>query len=180
MINRLFISVLFGVSLLLIGCENDIAEIRAITNPRALPVQSNLNAEYRYTERGILRNVLQAAQLDQYGGENPYVEASGGFEMSFFDSLGTEQAKLQAQAGTYYQKEHRMIAWGNVKLYNTKGESLTTSRLLYEQDSARISTDQFVKIVSGDGTFYGHGLVSNENFTKYKILQPTGDVYLEE
>jgi LPS export ABC transporter protein LptC len=180
MTNRSFISLLLTSVSLLTACENDIAEIRAITNPRALPVQSNLNAEYRYTERGMLRNVLHAAQLDQYSGENPYVEASGGFEMSFFDSIGTEQAKLQAEAGTYYQKEHRMIAWGNVKLYNTKGESLTTSRLLYEQDSARISTDQFVKIVSGDGTFYGQGLVSNENFTKYKILQPTGDVYLED
>lgn len=164
----------------LISCENDIAEVRAITDPRNLPVQTNLNAEYQYSEDGKIKNILKAAQLDQYGGEKPYIEASGGFHMTFFDSLGGIQAEMTANAGTYYEKEHKLIAWGDVLLFNIKGEKLETSKLLFEQDSSRISTDQRVKISTMDGVLYGNGLVSNENFTKYSILQPTGDVFLDE
>jgi LPS export ABC transporter protein LptC len=183
MIRR--ISILYSLFLLctatvFVSCENDIAEVRAITDPRNLPVQTNINAEYRYTEDGKVKNILTAAQLDQYGGEKPYIEASGGFHMSFFDSLGGIQAEMTAKSGTYYEKEHKLIAWGDVLLFNKQGEKLETSKILFEQDSSRISTDQGVKITTMDGVLYGKGLVSNENFTKYSILQPTGDVFLDD
>ena len=113
-------------------------------------------------------------------GEKPYIEASGGFHMSFFDSLGGIQAEMTAKSGTYYEKEHKLIAWGDVLLFNKQGERLETSKILFEQDSSRISTDQRVKITTLDGVLYGNGLISNENFTKYSILQPTGDVFLDE
>ncbi|MFM2000451.1 MAG: hypothetical protein RL204_2398, partial [Bacteroidota bacterium] len=83
MIKRISIlySTLLLLSTILVSCENDIAEVRAITDPRNLPVQTNINAEYRYTEDGKVKNILKAAQLDQYGGEKPYIEATGGFHM---------------------------------------------------------------------------------------------------
>lgn len=155
-------------------------EIRAITDDNTAALQTNLDATYEFTEKGIVKNRIHAARLDQYGGEKPYVEATGGLQMTFFDSAFVEVASLSSDAGTFYQKEKTMIAWGNVVLGNTKGEKLETSRLVYEQDSARISSDQFVKITSGYGVFYGKGLIANENFTEYKILQPTGDIYFEE
>jgi LPS export ABC transporter protein LptC len=179
-VSILYIVFLLFSATVLVSCENDIAEVRAITDPRNLPVQTNINAEYRYTEDGKVKNILKAAQLDQYGGEKPYIEASGGFHMSFFDSLGGIQAEMTAKSGTYYEKEHKLIAWGDVLLFNKRGEKLETSKILFEQDSSRISTDQRVKITTMDGILYGNGLISNENFTKYSILQPTGDVFLDE
>ncbi len=179
-ISILYPALILISTIILVSCENDIAEVRAITDPRNLPVQTNLNAEYRYSEDGKVKNILTAAQLDQYGGEKPYIEASGGFHMSFFDSLGGVQAEMTAKSGTYYEKEHKLIAWGNVLLFNKQGEKLETSKILFEQDSSRISTDQRVKITTMDGILYGNGLISNENFTKYSILQPTGDVFLNE
>lgn len=156
------------------------ADIKAATDTIVLPLQTNIHAEYRYTEKGKRQNLLKAVQIDQYGGEEPYIHATGGFEIIFFDSLETENARLTADDGLYYEKQNKLIATGHVLLKNIEGEQLETSKLIFEQDSSRIYTDEKVKITSGNGIFYGEGLESNDSFTKYRILKPSGDIFLED
>jgi lipopolysaccharide export system protein LptC len=103
--------VLFGsiliASSLLTSCQNEISEIRAITDVNRQPVQTSYNAEYTFTEKGKASNRLIAAQIDQYQGELDYIEASGGFTMIFFDSLEKEEAKLTARTGRYTESQKK-------------------------------------------------------------------------
>lgn len=162
------------------ACENKMSDIKAATEEIVVPLQTNFNAEYRYTEKGELRNILKAKQIDQYGGESPYIEALGGFTMIFFDSTDVEEARLTADHGIFLQKKNELTANKNVVLRNTKGEMLETEKLIFQQDSSRIFTDARVKITSGSGIFYGKGLESNSSFTRYKIIEPTGDIYFDD
>ena len=178
--NHILILFVF-IALLLPSCKNDISEIRAITDINNQPVQTGYNVEYSYSEQGKLSNKLIATQIDQFQGEEDYILASGGFTMFFYDSLEKEEARLTAQFGKYIEKEKKLIAWDNVVLLNVKGEKLETSELIFEQDSARIKTDQLVTITTENGSvIHGKGLMSNDSFTKYKITKPTGDLYLDE
>ncbi|MFN6379393.1 MAG: LPS export ABC transporter periplasmic protein LptC [Flavobacteriales bacterium] len=163
-----------------VACKNKMSDIKAATDEIVVPLQTNFDAEYRYTENGELRNILKAKQIDQYGGENPYIEALGGFTMIFYDSIDVEEARLTADHGIFYQKKNELTANKNVVLRNTQGEMLETDKLIFQQDSSRIFTDAPVKITSGSGVFYGKGLESNSSFTRYKILEPTGDIYFED
>ncbi len=163
-----------------VSCKNKMSDIKAATDEIIVPLQTNFDAEYRYTENGELRNILKAKQIDQYGGENPYIEALGGFTMIFYDSIDVEEARLTADHGIFYQKKNELTANKNVVLRNTQGEMLETDKLIFQQDSSRIFTDAPVKITSGSGVFYGKGLESNSSFTRYKILEPTGDIYFED
>ncbi len=165
---------------ILSSCKNKMSDIKAATDDIIVPLQTNFDAEYRYTENGELRNILKAKQIDQYGGENPYIEALGGFTMIFYDSLDVEDARLTAEHGIFDQKKNELTASKNVVLRNTEGEMLETEKLIFQQDSSRIFTDAPVKITSGSGVFYGKGLESNSSFTRYKILEPTGDIYFED
>jgi LPS export ABC transporter protein LptC len=166
--------------LMLHSCQNEIAEIRAITDANNLPVQTSLKAEYNFSEKGKLKNKLIASQIDQYRGEENYIEASGGFIMVFFDSLEKEQARLSAQKGKYTEKEKRMKAWGNVVLMNINGEKVETEELIFKQDSNRIYTDKYVTITSKQGILHGNGMESNDTFTKYRIIKPIGDFLLDQ
>jgi hypothetical protein len=66
-------------------------------------------------------------------------------------------------------------------LTNKAGEKLETEQLIYLQDSARIVTDKQVVITLSGGTILrGRGLESNDSFTQYRIIQPTGDILVEE
>ncbi|MFM9985278.1 MAG: LPS export ABC transporter periplasmic protein LptC [Flavobacteriales bacterium] len=163
-----------------LSCKNEIAEIRALTDTNRLPVQSSYNAEYILTEKGLVKNKLIATQLDQYQGEEDYIEATGGFTMIFYDSLQQEEARLNAVKGKYDTKQKRLIAWENVELFNVKGDKLETEELIYDQDSSLIYTQKFVSIMMQDDTLHGMGLESNDSFTKYKILKPYGKFQLNE
>jgi LPS export ABC transporter protein LptC len=162
----------------LAGCRNEISEIKALTDPQNLPVQTNINAEYYYTVHGKLRNKLTAGQLDQYGGEKGYIQASKGLELFIYDSLQQETAHLTAENGKFLEKEERLIAWGKVVLINAQGSKLETEELTFLQDSASIYTDKFVTITTPSGIIHGKGLESNDSFTKYRIIETTGNLYM--
>lgn len=163
------------------SCENKISEIRALTDVSQLPIQTSYTAEYIFTERGKLKNKLIAAQIDQYQGLEEYIEASGGFTMIFFDTLQQEEARMNAVHGRYNSKEKKMVAWEKVELFNLKGERLETEELIFVQDSAKIFTDKFVTITLENGsTLRGNGLESNDSFTKYRIINPSGDLFMDE
>ncbi len=162
------------------SCQNEIAEIRAITDANNLPIQTSIKAEYNFSEKGKLKNKLIANQIDQFQGDENYIEASGGFTMIFFDSLEKEQARLSAQRGKYIEKEKSMKAWDNVVLMNINGEKVETEELIFKQDSNRIYTNKYVTITSKQGILHGNGMESNDSFTKYRIIKPIGDFLLNQ
>jgi LPS export ABC transporter protein LptC len=166
--------------LLLVSCRNDISEIKAITDPHNYPVQTTHQAVYTFTEHGKVKNRLEAGTLERYAGEDTYLLASGGFMIIFYDSTEAEDARLTALNGRYEEASHRLVAWDKVELWNVKGEKLETEELIFSQDSSRIYTDRFVKITTLSGVIFGEGLESNDSFTRYRILRPTGDIYLKE
>jgi LPS export ABC transporter protein LptC len=168
---------------ILAGCRNDIEQVRAITDANTHPVQTSYNAQYSFSEKGKLQTRLEATMLEQFdlANDEDYLLASNGFNMIFFDSEETEDARITAQFGKYEEKKKLLTAWGNVLLENRAGEKLETEELIYLQDSARIETDKLVTITLSGGTVLrGRGLESNDSFTQYRIIQPTGDIMVEE
>jgi LPS export ABC transporter protein LptC len=177
-------SLLIGLmALALCACRNDIADIRAITDKNTKPVQTSYGASYTFSEKGKKQTRLEAGVLEQYEveGEDDYILAGGGFSMIFFDSLQREEARIKADSGIYLEKKKSLKAWGKVILSNVAGEKLETSELIYDQDSAHLHSDQRVKItLAGGSTLHGLGIESNDNFTRYRIIKPTGDFVVEE
>jgi hypothetical protein len=49
------------------------------------------------------------------------------------------------------------------------------------QDSAKIFTNKRVDIHTANGSvLHGMGMVSNDSFTKYRILKPVGEITVNE
>jgi LPS export ABC transporter protein LptC len=170
-------------AVVLIGCKNDLEQVKAITDSALEPVQSSHKAVYIFSEKGEKQSRLEANLLEQFdpeGGEE-YMLASDGFRMVFFDSLEREDAHITAQFGKFEEKKKRFTAWQSVVLVNELGEKLETEELVYLVDSARITSDKQVKITMEGGTvLHGKGLESNDNFTQYRILQPSGEILLDD
>jgi LPS export ABC transporter protein LptC len=169
--------------LLLCACRNDLEQVKAITDNTLEPVQSSRNAVYIFSEKGEKQSRLEAKLLEQFdlGGDEDYMLASDGFQMIFFDSLEQEDAHITAKFGKFEEKKRRFTAWGTVVLVNELGEKLETEELIYLPDSARITSEKQVKITMEGGTvLHGKGLESNDNFTQYRILQPSGEILLDD
>jgi LPS export ABC transporter protein LptC len=168
---------------MLMSCRNDIEQVRAITDKNTYPVQTSHNAHYSFSEKGKMQTRLEASLLEQFAldGDEDYLLASNGFTMIFFDDSEVEEARITARNGKYEEKKKLLTAWDQVVLTNKAGEKLETEQLIYLQDSARIVTDKQVVIILSGGTILrGRGLESNDSFTQYRIIQPTGDILVEE
>ncbi len=165
---------------MLFSCKNDIKEIEALTGESNIAVQTTFNAQFDYTEKGILKNRLNAARLDRYDGEDSRIEVTGGFVVFIYDSLGNQEAELSANNGIFIEEQRVMEAREDVVLKNMKGEQLNTEELIWYQDSAKIVTTKYVKITRQDGVLFGKGLETDERFSRYTIKEITGDFYLKE
>jgi LPS export ABC transporter protein LptC len=170
------------IALFLIGCiscQNEIAEIKAVTDDFHYPVQSIVDADYVFSERGELTSRLESPLLERFVQDTSIVLAKNGFKMTFYDH-DEGDAVLTAKTGEFWEKSGVFKANGNVKMINSEQEYMLSESVIFYRDSDLIKTDDWVTIQTKTGTLYGKGLLSNSAFTEYQILQPTGQFNISE
>ena len=168
------------VLLILSGCENNISEIKAITDPKLVPVQSTYNAIFNYSLRGTIRTRIFAKQLDQYVSDSSYLVAPELYTILFYDSLGAYVGQMHAKEAIFSQKTNKFWASGNVTLENYKKEKLETEHLEFWLDKDSLFTQDHVVITTLNSKIEGTGLRSNGNFTNYELNQTSGDLNTQQ
>jgi hypothetical protein len=73
-----------------------------------------------------------------------------------------------------------MIARNDVILVNSKGDTLNTEELIWEEAKQTIHSDKYVRITTKDEIIMGEGFESNTEFTKYKIFSIRGTISLKQ
>ena len=69
----------------------------------------------------------------------------------------------------------------SVRLYNyKKKQTLKTEVLYWQQKDSMIFTPKRVYIFSPKGKFMGEGLKTKQDFSRYEILKPQGNVVIEK
>ncbi len=164
----------------LFSCENDIDQIKALTDDLDFPVQTVKNGTFHYTENAKLTNTLIAEVLNRYEGERARIEVEGGFEMLMYDSLENVSAVLSAERGTFFDGEGILEAKENVVFHNTEGAILKTEELIWLQDSDKVYTNKFVEITNEDGSIFSKGMTTNSKFSYYRLWEVTGDILLDQ
>lgn len=171
----LAVGVLFSCS------SNELEDVLEFTEGELIPTRSTSNVTYTFTDSGMVQNVLVATKLEQFTeGDSSYSVISGGFSLTFYDDLGEFDGVLTAQNGYISNGNSVMLARDSVVFINRLDEKLNTEELVWHQDSATVSTDKFVTIDRGNLVIYGKGLQSNQNFTNYEIMEPSGVINISE
>ena len=129
------IAISIAVLFTLTGCQNEISEIKAITDPKLVPVQSTFNSTFSYSIDGIIRTKIYALQLDQYVSDSSYLVAPKTFHIQFFDSLGQYTGAMKGNEAIFSQKSNKLWTKGDLVLENWKKEKLETNSLIFYLDS---------------------------------------------
>ena len=132
---------------------------------------------FQYSEKGQIKNVLQAGRLERWKSDGSSVEiwrVSEGFTLFIEGDNEIHEAVLSGGRGTYNADLGHLVAHDDVELINHEGEKLNTEYLVWSNDSDRVHTNRPVSIETKTGTLHGNGLESDSKFENYRILNPTG------
>lgn len=185
-LTKTFLSVKYNIlffffsSFLLCSCENDIEKIKVITSQKKIPVESGKDIEILYSDSAILQVKIITPQLDRYISKDSYIELPKGLRVFFFDDSLRIESELTAGYAIRYERKKIMEARNNVEVINVKGERLNTEHLIWDEQKAKIYSNEFVKITTSSQIIYGNGFESNQNFTKYKIFKIKGIININK
>lgn len=128
---------------------------------------------FQYSEKGEVRNVLEAGKLERFENNDNW-QVDEGFTLYIAGDKLTNRATLSGGRGTYNSKTGHLIARDGVLLVNSDGDKLNTEYLVWSHDSNKVYTNRLVSVETSTGVLYGKGLEADGGFENYKILEPTG------
>lgn len=137
------------------------------------PIMETANVQTLYSDSARLKIKLAAPLQQQF--ENGDAVYPKGLDLTFLDDRGSVSTTLRANYGRYDKETDAYLARGNVVVKNlAKNETLETEELRWSKQKQKITTDKFVKIRTADEILTGHGLEANQDFSRYRILKPSG------
>ena len=133
------------------------------------------------SDSGVTRYRIEAPEWLIYDKtEPPYQEFPKGIYLEQFDFDLSVQASLKADYAYYDEQAQQWTLRGNVHALNRKGEQFDTPLLQWDQQSHRIYSDTTIHITREKSIIEGVGFDSNEDMSKYTILNPTGVFPIDE
>ncbi|MEP0984520.1 LPS export ABC transporter periplasmic protein LptC [Ekhidna sp.] len=143
------------------------------------PLSSMDSAITQMSDSGIVVMQLETALQNNF--ENGDREWPSGFKIKWYNSRGKVTSYFSANYVFYTEADKIYHAEGNVIVRsNIKNDELNTEELFWNQSEEKFYTEKFVTIKSEDEAHTGEGMESNQDFTEYRILKPSGTFTLED
>ena len=175
------IAALFS-TLLMVGltaCTNEPKKIQLFADVKNLNREVAETVEILYTDSAKMKAKVNAPVVVRVTMGESYTEMPKGLQAKFYDSREQQNAFLRADYGKRFTLSQMMEVRGRVLVVNEKGDSLNTEKLVWYENQDRLYTDQPVRIKTKDEIIYGDGLESNQEFSRYRILNVKGVVSLK-
>jgi LPS export ABC transporter protein LptC len=161
------------------SCENNMNTVSLITSQDKNLQDVEQNASIFYNDSAKTKFHLTAPVIENYAGPDPYLLFSKGISIDFYNDSGNVNGHLDAEYAIRHINSKLMEGDNNVRVVNSKGEKLNTEQLFWDESKHKIYTNKFVTIKTAREILYGNGLISNEDFTQYKITDLRGTIQVD-
>jgi len=166
---------------MLLACKNELKDIAAIDFNDSLPDISARNIDFTFSESAMVQVRLTGPVMHAFEGDDPSMVFPEGFRVEFYDSAFNITSTITGNYGIHYREKQLMEARNNVVVINYEtGERLDTEELIWDMKKELIFSNKFVKITSDNGVMYGDGLEAEQDFSKRRIINPSGEIEVEE
>jgi LPS export ABC transporter protein LptC len=177
-----FIPIVFSFFILLcLSCENDLDTIKKITFDAKSPDETTKNLKMIYSDSGYAKVEIYAALAETYRTKESLTKIKDSLRVNFFSDRGEVVSTLSARYGEINFSRGTILVRDSVRLYNyAKKQTLETEALFWNQKDSSIYSLSQVIIKSPKGIVLGDGIRTNQSFSKYVLLKPSGRMELEK
>lgn len=163
------------------SCENDTQVLDTLFSNKAA-FEEAFQVNSYFSQGGQVKARLTAPYMKRYIGDSPYVEFTRSLHVDFYNPTGTIESKLDAHYARHLEYEQRVLIKDSVVVINmTKGDTLKTDELWWDQNAQEFKTDKPVQIFQQSGyTFGRNGLTAKQDFSEWWILGSSGQRIVED
>ncbi|MCC2545760.1 LPS export ABC transporter periplasmic protein LptC [Hymenobacter sp. BT175] len=140
------------------------------------PLLETSNVLTLFSDSARLQIKLTAPLEQQF--ESGDLVYSKGVMVTFYAKDGVQVVNtLRGNYGKYEKNKNLYVVRGNVVVNNEeKQQKLNTEELFFDKQKAQIYTkpDMLVRVATPTEILTGTGLTANQDFSRYRILHPTG------
>lgn len=175
------ISGMFFLCLIVSSCENDLDNIAKLTTEDTSADELSDSLTIVYTDSAKVKFIVFGEKVEKFNKPKEMTIINDGLKVEFFDTDGSQKAILTSQYGEIKQDKGTFICKYDVVFKNIeKDQTLFTEELQWNQKTKKIFTPGNVTIQKEDDFLYGIGMEANEDFSWYKIIEPTAKVITEK
>lgn len=177
--NRVSFWYVFILSLfIVVSCQkSDLKNMEAVDSSN-LPDEISRDVHMVYSDSGRTKFILDAPIIHKYTKDTNYTEFPEGVHGQFYNKYGQKTSDLKAGYCLKVNKDDEVIFRKNVRFVNSKKETLISEEIYLLNDT--IYSDTTVYIKTPNLILEGIGLVAPQDFSTYKLLNPTGVYYPED
>jgi LPS export ABC transporter protein LptC len=162
------------------SCENSDEAIEEWTKKVELKEEGK-NVEAFFSQNGILKARLHAPFMIRAQRDTVYTEFPKSLHVDFYDSLAKRESWLDAHYGNYYENLNKVLLRDSVVVINTKGDTLKTSEMWWDQDQKKFYTTKPVAYNSTVRNIQGsEGMEASQDLTDIIFKQTTGRVLVSD
>ncbi len=170
---------LAGSAILLVACS-DPAPAEQRSNESVM-TEHSVDLTMLMTENGIKSYRFRTPLLEGYKlAKEPYMEFREGIDIETYKEDTTAvDSHLSADYAIFFEERKLWEAKGNVVARNSKGETLYTQQLFWDQKSKRIYSNVDCKVEMGADYWYGEGFESDESMNDWHFRRYRGRMWVD-
>lgn len=172
----------FLASTIFVSCKTDIDKVNMLTSRSNLPTFSVYGFETTYSDSGKVMIELKSKEMSRFEGKNTkYDEYRYGFNVRFYDENDSLASTLRCSYARFIIEKELWEIKTDVEIDNIKRKEKVNTELLYwDMNKELVYSDKFVKITTEEEILMGDGFESNQDFSEWKILKPTGIISIKD
>ncbi len=160
--------------------EYDTQQVQAALNDSLITTSESWDVEISLMRKGRTRMIIEGTHSVQYQTEeNKRTTIDGPVYVQLFDTTGALETEAWSKEAIYYDIEREFELLDSVRVQTVDDRQLFTEYLKYIQDSDRISSPQFVTIITPTDSISGRGFSGLTDLTSYTITEPRGRLIVE-
>jgi LPS export ABC transporter protein LptC len=181
--KQYFVIFFLGLSIIY-SCKPDTADLKDSFHFN-LPIPSAIYTDYEiiYNDSGLTQVKIAGDTLEQFnsdGTSEAQDRMKDSVHLWFYDENMVVKSELIADNAIRNRATGYMEAFGNVIVYNNKGEKLNTEHLIWDEKKGKILSNDTVTITKEHQVIKGKGLESDQNFIHYEIRNVHGILNIDK
>ena len=177
-VSRLMLcAMLMGIgATLTTGCkEEKKLNIASSLRPSKMPTMQTRNIATFISDSGVVQYKIVAPLWKIYEeGSEPYWTFPEGIYLQKYDRQRKVIATIAADSAKFFKNKKLWRLDGNVEIRKHPKQLFLTQQLFWDQNRRLLYNDTFTHVETATHMLEGQGFRTNEQFTEYRVIKPTG------